>query len=123
MSADEYPKAEFAKTPANMFEAPETLFGRMRGMSGIPLLYVVRPEVEPPDEDEDPTVGEADSPYLTHDDEMIARAPILLDRDRCTGDVDQWDVTGPFNNTYLQDRKKVWVVLHAIFNGTTSTCT
>ena len=89
VSADEYPKAESAKTTAKMFEALETLFGRMRGVSGIPLLYVVRLQVEPPDEDEDPTVGEADSPYLTHDDEMIARAPILLDRDKCTGDEDQ----------------------------------
>ena len=118
VSPDEYPKAESAKSPAKMFEALETLFGRMRGVTGIPLLYVVRKDLEPPDEDRDPTVGESDSPYLTHDDEMIARAPIILDRDRCVGEIEQWDVTGPFNNTYLQDRKKVWVVLHTIFNGT-----
>ena len=60
----------------------------MHGVSGIPLLYAVPLEVEPPDEDEDPTAGEADSLYLTHDDEMIARAPILIDRDRCKGEMD-----------------------------------
>ena len=52
VSADEYPKAESAKTPAKLFKALETLFGCMHGVTGIPLLYVVRTEVEPPDEDE-----------------------------------------------------------------------
>ena len=116
--AEEYPKSDMAKNPARLFEALETLLGRIRGVDDIPLTQVVRADVQPPPADEDPACGEDESRYLTHDDEIIARAPILRDPESCTGEESTWDVTGPFCPTYLQNRKKVWEILKVLCFGT-----
>ena len=46
VSSNDYPKAGLAKQPAKLFEALETLLGRMRGVTGIPLLRIVRKDIQ-----------------------------------------------------------------------------
>jgi hypothetical protein len=82
VSSGDYPKADLAKQPAKLFEALETLLGRMRGVTRIPLLRVVRKDIQGPDmlngdSYSNIPCGESGSTYLTIDEEMIARAPIL----------------------------------------------
>ena len=55
-------------------------------MTGVPLLYIIRVALVPPeDDDNDPAFGDEDSKYISIDMEMIARAPILSD-EADTGD-------------------------------------
>ena len=83
----------------------------------MPLLYVIRVALVPPDDDnDDPAFGEEDLKYISMDMEMIARAPILSD-EADTGDDDTSDLeaNGPFVPTFLVVSKKVWVILLACF--------
>ncbi len=49
-------------------------------MTGVPLLYVIRVALVPPeDDDDDPAFGDEDSKYISIDMEMIARTPFLSD--------------------------------------------
>ena len=60
-----------------VFDKIKTVLTRVRGAAGIPLAYVIRHQLEPPDWDDDPPFGEEGSEYPSYDEEMIARAPIL----------------------------------------------
>jgi hypothetical protein len=73
-------------TPATAtasFTQMKTHLAKCRGTTGLPLEYVVRPQLKgphnaPKDGPEDPPpFGDLDSPYVTIDAELIARAPIL----------------------------------------------
>ncbi len=70
-------------TAAASFTQMKTHLTKCRGTTGLPLKYVVRPQLKgpydaPKDEPEDPPpFGDPDSPYVTIDTELIARAPIL----------------------------------------------
>jgi hypothetical protein len=93
---DEYPKAELAKKPGKFFEDLENLLGRMRCVTGVPLLRVVRDELLPGDEDCDSPCGTSDSDYLTIDDEMIDRAPIIIpDEELLLENEEEQEKTGP----------------------------
>ena len=86
-------------------------------MTGVPLLYVIRVTLVPPeDDDDDPAFGDEDSKYISIDMEMIARTPILSD-DADIGDEDTSDLeaNGPFVPTFPVDSKKVWAILLACF--------
>jgi hypothetical protein len=119
VATDDYPKCDNAsKKPGKFFEDLETLLGRMRGVTGIPLLRVVRQPLIPEDADDDPRTGTPDSEYLTLDDEMTARAPIILeDEENIVDDDEEQEKAGPFDPVFLQDRKKVWTILCAICHG------
>ncbi len=86
-------------------------------MTGVPLLYVNRVELVPPEEDDDnPAFGDDDSKYISIDMEMIARAPILSDvADTSNKDTSDLEANGPFVPTFPVDSKKVWVILLACF--------
>jgi hypothetical protein len=63
------------------------LLAEMRGHSDIPLTYVIRPRILPPDwgtadNNYEPRFGEANSPYSSIDDELTLRAPILKENRR-----------------------------------------
>ncbi len=46
-------------------------------MAGVPLLYVIRVALVPPEDDNnDPALGDEDSKYISIDMEMIAHALI-----------------------------------------------
>ncbi len=88
----------------------------------MPLLYVIRVALDPPDDDnDDPNFGEDDSKYISIDMEMIACAPILSD-EADTGDDNTSDLEaiGPFVPTFPVDSRKVWAILLACF-GVSST--
>ena len=90
----------------------------MRGVTGIPLLRVVCKKLIPHDDEDDPRTGTTDSEYLTLDDEMISRAPIIVeDEEDIVGDIEEQEKDGPFDPVFLQDRKKVWTILCAICQG------
>jgi hypothetical protein len=106
---------------AKSFEKVKTLLTRVRGVLGVPLVYVIRHILIPKDNNDDPAFGEENaahglSKYTSIDHETITRCPIV------TEDVDwdlEWDeieVQGPFVPTFLTDSKKVWAILHALFS-------
>ncbi len=49
----------------------------VRGVTGVPLSYVIRNILNPPCEVDDPAFGANDSAYTSIDLELISRAPIL----------------------------------------------
>ncbi len=66
-------------TATKSFDKVRTILGRTRGVTDVPLLYVIRVALVPEDDDDDPAFGDEDSKYISIDMEMIARAPILSD--------------------------------------------
>ncbi len=69
---------------AKAFNDMLILLGKMRGIAGHPLSYVLRPnlkgpnDADPDDETEDPPpFGQPGSPYVLIDDKLCHRAPIL----------------------------------------------
>jgi hypothetical protein len=60
-----------------VFDKIKTTLTHIRGAAGIPLAYVIRHQLEPPNWEEDPPYGVEDSIYPSYDKEMIARVPIL----------------------------------------------
>ena len=62
----------------------KTILTRIRGVLGVPLVYVIRHQLIPKDEDDDPSFGDDDtivgkSKYTSHDHEAITRCPILTE--------------------------------------------
>ena len=99
------------------FELAKTILRGRRGTTGIPLAYVVRHEIAPEDALYDPWWGHEDSTYLTIDQELIARAPILKKGPTSNREADE--TIGPFDPTFLADARLVWDILYALW-GTTS---
>jgi hypothetical protein len=104
-------------TATRAFDKVRTILGQTCGVTGMPLLYVIRVAlVSPEDDDDDPTFGDEDSKYISIDMEMIARAPILSDEADTSGeDTSDLEASGPFVPTFPVDSKKVWVILLACF--------
>lgn len=94
---------------AKTFEAVVKHLGRYRGISGVPLSYVVRTQLLPPNQATDPAVGDPHSKYASYDAEMIARAPIIMGGAVGTED-------GPFHHAFMVDMTKVWEILHDLFH-------
>jgi hypothetical protein len=105
---------------AQAFEKVKTILTHIRGVLGVPLVYVIRYQLIPEDEDDDPAFGDDDtivgkSKYTSHDHETITCCPILTED--CDYDLsyDELDAQGPFVPTFLTDSKKVWAILPALF--------
>ena len=69
---------------AKAFEKVKTILTCIRGVLGVPLVYVIRHQLIPKDEDDDPAFGDDDtivgkSKYTSHDHEAITRCPILTE--------------------------------------------
>ncbi len=119
----EYPSLTLdTSTATKTFDKVKTILGQTRGVTGVPLLYVIRVALVPPeDDDDDPAFRDEDSKYISIDMEMIARAPILSDEaDTSNKDTSDLEANGPFVPTFPVDSKKVWVILLACF-GLSST--
>ena len=58
------------------FESIVDNLARYRGMTGVPLSYMVQTELHPSDGAYDPPVGDPDSEYWSYDEEMVAQEPI-----------------------------------------------
>ena len=62
---------------AKTFDKTKTLLSRVRGVTGVPLSYVIRGKIKVEHETDEPEFGATDSKFTSIDEEMIARAPIL----------------------------------------------
>jgi hypothetical protein len=99
-------------TATKVFNKVKTILGQVRGVTGMPLLYVIRVALIPEDEKDDPPVGDEDTKYTSIDMETIARAPILSDEaDIYDEDPENLKAHGPFVPTFPTDAKKVWAIL------------
>ena len=83
-----------------------------RGITGIPLSYVIRFSAHVPAAHQDPPFGESDSNYPSMDDEMIRRAQIY------SRDVNVDEVKGPFSKVFLIDSATVYTLLEKAFGRT-----
>jgi hypothetical protein len=117
----EYPSLTLdTSTATKAFDKVRTILCQTRGVTGVPLLYVIRVALVPEDDDDDPAFGDEDSKYTSIDMEMIARAPILSDEaDTGGNDTSDLEANGPFVPTFPVDSKKVWVILLACFGLST----
>ncbi len=108
-------------TATKVFDKVKTILGQVRGVTGMPLVYVIRVALIPKDEKDDPPVGDKDIKYTSIDMETIARAPILSDEaDIYEEDPENLEAHGPFVPIFPTDAKKVWAILLACF-GLSST--
>jgi hypothetical protein len=111
-------------TPATAtasFTQMKSHLAKCRGTTGLPLEYVVRlqlkgPHDVPEDGPEDPPpFDDPDSPYVTIDTELTARAPILqhdLTHAQLPRPLDHLEEHGPFDPIFVQDLDKVYDTLH-----------
>jgi hypothetical protein len=100
------------------------LRSRRSKKTGLPLEYVTRVNIRgpfdgPEDAPEDaPPYGHQDSPYVSIDEELIARAPILRhDTPHAQLAVadDHLEANGPFERGFLQDSAEVFDILHTVW--------
>jgi len=101
---------------AKAFEKVKTILTRIRGVLGVPIVYVIRHLLIPEEADDDPAFGKEGSTYTSHDNEAIARTDILTDEADFDATYELLEVHGPFVPTFLTDSKKVWSILHALFS-------
>jgi hypothetical protein len=66
-------------TATKVFDKVKTILGQVRGVTGMPLVYVIRVALIPEEEKDDPPFGDKDTKYTSIDMETIAHAPILSD--------------------------------------------
>jgi hypothetical protein len=93
----------------------KNFLARVCGMTGVPLVYVIRILLIPEDEDNNPPFGEEDTKYTSADMETTACAPILSDNANYEQEYDALEAHGPFVPLFLTDTKKVWSILLACF--------
>ena len=108
---------------AKAFDKVKTILTRVRGVQGVPLLYVIRFNIwgnDAEDDDDDRPFGHESSKYFSIDEEMIARAPLLGDEALFETDLEVLEAEGPWAPTFVTDNKKVWAILHALFSNTPS---
>ena len=99
------------------FERAKTILTCVWGVTSMPLVYVVRHHHIPDLEEDNPAFGEVDTKYLSHDQEMIARCPIM--REEADYDLTYYELKDnrPFILSFLTNSKKVWAILHALFSA------
>jgi hypothetical protein len=103
-------------TTMKVFVKVKTILGRVRGVTGVPLVYVIRVALIPEDEKDDPPLGNKDTKYTSIDMETIAHSPILSDKaDIYEEDPENLKASRPFVPTFPTDAKKVWAILLACF--------
>jgi hypothetical protein len=106
---------------AKAYEKVKFILTPIRGMLGVPLVYVIQHLLIPEKPDQDPAFGDndtitGDSEYTSHDHETITRCPILTENCDYDLEYDELEFQGPFVPTFLTDSKKVWAILYALFS-------
>ncbi len=108
-------------TAMKVFNKVKSILGQVRGVTGMPLVYVIRVVLIPEDEKDDPLLEDKDTKYTSIDTETIAHAPILSDKaDIYEENPENLEAYGPFVPTFPTDAKKYWAILLACF-GLSST--
>jgi hypothetical protein len=97
--------------------------GKMRGIAGHPLSYVPHPnlkgpnDTDPDDETKDPLpFGQPGSPYVSIDDELCRRAPILhTDQThlQLSVSLETLETDRPFELSFLANMATVYTILHS----------
>jgi hypothetical protein len=98
-----------------IFDKVKNNLSRVCGVTGVPLLYVIRIMIIPEDENNDPPFGDKDTKYMPIDMETTARAPILSDNADYKEEYETLEAHRPFIPSFLTDTKKVWSILLACF--------
>jgi hypothetical protein len=108
---------------AKAFTVMLIILGKMWGIAGHPLSYVPHPSLKGPndadmdDETEDPPpFGQPGSPYVSIDDKLCCRAPILrtdLSHTQLSASLETLKSDGPFEPSFLANMVMVYNVLHA----------
>ena len=111
------------QTAAKVFLEMTVLLGKLRGITGIPLSYVVRFILMSPNNltnndpiRDNPPFGQVGSPSSSMDDELIARAAILrnnLTHGQLAASQETLESEGPFEPAFMADMVLVYNVLHA----------
>ncbi len=105
MTLDQQLVANALQLVANAFTNMLVFLGKMQGIMGIPLAYVVRHILKGPNDADinnktkDPTLGESGSPYFSIDNKLIVLAPILrhdLTYHQLSASLDTLESDGPF---------------------------
>jgi hypothetical protein len=100
------------------------LRSRRSKKTGLPLDYVTRVNIRgpfdgPEDAPEDvPPYGHLDSPYVSIDEELIARAPILrhdTPHEQLAVADEVLEASGPFEKGFLTDSADVFDILHTVW--------
>ena len=104
------------KTAATTFEQIRSMLARIRGVTGVPLAYVIRPDIEVVDSSDDPSYFRTGTKYASVDLELISRAPILADGNSSDDD-EELEADGPFHPKFSIDNRTVWSILNAMFSG------
>jgi hypothetical protein len=99
------------------------LLGKMQGIAGHPLSYVLHPnlkgpnDADPDDETKDPSpFGQPGSPYISIDNKLCHRAPILrtdLTHLQLSASLKTLETDGPFEPSFLADMAMVYNILHS----------
>jgi hypothetical protein len=102
---------------------------KCRGRLGVPLDYVIHAQLKGPhDAPEDspevpPAFGKPESPYVTINAELTARAAILrvnLTHDQLSQALEVLEEKGPFTQTFIQDLAKGYDILHTVWGTSQS---
>ena len=72
-----YPNQAHINHPTKWLEMLGNVLRLIRDVNGVPLAAVILKRLIPPPDNEDMAFGPRHSKYISHDDEMIERAPIL----------------------------------------------
>ena len=99
------------------FKRGKTILTHVREVTSVPLVYVIRQQLICEEEDEDPTLGGANSKYTSHDQESIARSSILTKCADLNLTYTKLEADGPFVLPFLINSKKVWAILHTLFSA------
>ena len=99
------------------------ILGKMEGIAGHPLSYVPRPTLKGPydadmdDKTEDPPpFGQPGSPYVSINNKLCRRAPILnidLSQTKLSQSLETLENDGPFEPSFLANMVMVYNILHA----------
>jgi hypothetical protein len=108
---------------AKAFSDMLIIFGKMQGIAGHSLSYIPRPTLKGPydadmdDKTEDPPpFGQPGSPYVSINDKLCLRAPILLidlSHTKLSQSLETLESDGPFEPSFLANMVMVYNVLHA----------
>jgi hypothetical protein len=97
------------------FDKLKNLLSLVHGMTGVPLVYVIRILIIPEDENDNPPFLDKDTKYTSVDMEMTACTPILSDDANYKEEYETLEAHVPFISSILTDTKRVWSILLACF--------
>ena len=107
-----YPTQAHTSNPTKWLEMLLNVLHMIRDVNGIPLAAVIHKRLTPLPDNEDMAFGPRHSKYISHDDEMIERAPILERKEYDQNATDKnLEKTGPFDPRYRAARSLVCTII------------